>query len=175
MGNVISSVKSTLLRIGDVYCEHSKRLNSYWYECPSYPLVENIINGVILVPSKCLVTLPIAVVKIPQKFPLQTFTVIYSYYVLRTVGVKSYIMIITGTGACTVVTILLIKYLVFMNKNTNWSNYYAARNNYIRNNTFRYIGDQPGVYRYGMNMPIPHEYLRVPLTWNNLNETRITF
>ena len=68
MGNVISSVNSTFQRIGTSYMEYTKKFHSYWYECPSYPLIENIVNGVILVPCKCLLVLPIAVVKIPQKW-----------------------------------------------------------------------------------------------------------
>ena len=70
MGNVISSVNSTFQRIGTSYMEYTKKFHSYWYECPSYPLIENIVNGVILVPCKCLLVLPIAVVKILLKIKL---------------------------------------------------------------------------------------------------------
>ena len=58
------------------------------------------------------------------------------------------------------------KYLKFIYKNTDWDSYQSARNDYIRKNTHRYNGE----YRLGPNMPIPHDFLRVPFTISNLIE-----
>lgn len=171
MGNVISSVNSTFKRIGTSYMEYTKNFHSYWYECPSYPLIENIVNGVILLPCKCLLVLPIAVVKIPQKWPIQTFIVLYSCYSISTFGIKSFIITTALTGAFPVCITKLGERQAWINKNVDQKAYASALNRWARSGV-HYFGDPPGVYRYPPTIPSPDEYLlpgATPYIWFGWN------
>ena len=77
-----------------------------------------------------------------------------------------FIITILGIQASIIGIYASFKYLKFLNKNTDWESYHAARNDYIRRTTFRYNGE----YRIGPNIPIPHDFLRVPFTFSNLIE-----
>ena len=172
MGNIISSVKSTFQRISNSYMEFTKKFHSYWYECPSYPLIENIVNGVILLPCKCLLVLPITVVKIPQKWPIQTFIVLYSCYSISTVGIKSFIITTASKGAVAVCLIKSVERRAWMEKNVNYETYIDALNHWARS-AKRYAGDPPGVYRYPPFRPLPDDYLlpgATPFIWFGWNQ-----
>ena len=172
MGNVISSVNSTFQRIGTSYMEYTKNFHSYWYECPSYPLIENIVNGVILVPCKCLLVLPIAVVKIPQKWPMQTLIVLYSCYSISTVGIKSFIITTVRIGAGALCLIKCVDRQAWVARNVNEEDYNDALNRWARRSV-RYSGDAPGTYRYCPNRPMPDDYLlpgATPFIWFGWNQ-----
>ena len=123
MGNVISSVKSSLQRIGDVYLEYTKKLYNYRYECLSCPLIENIINNVILIPCKCIVALPVITVKWPKETIKVLGTSILvivvptiSYDLIKKYGITNSIMMLAGCSAGAYACYLLVLYQIFMGK-----------------------------------------------------------
>tara|TARA_Y200000002_G_C22681261_1_gene664176 strand:+ start:1811 stop:2410 length:600 start_codon:yes stop_codon:yes gene_type:complete len=61
MGNTISSIKTVVVNsiknVFSGYREFADRCFKYYFRCPSYPLVENIINDGVIYPCKIVVVL----------------------------------------------------------------------------------------------------------------------
>ena len=65
MGNTISSIKTVVVNsikgVLSGYREFAEKCFAYKFTCPSYPLVENIVNNGVIVPCKVVVLLPAVV------------------------------------------------------------------------------------------------------------------
>ena len=65
MGNTISSIKTVVVNsikgVLSGYREFAEKCFAYKFTCPSYPLVENIVNNGVIYPCKVVVLLPAAV------------------------------------------------------------------------------------------------------------------
>lgn len=62
MGNTISSIKTVVVNsikgVFSGYHEFANRCFVYYFKCPSYPLVEDIVNNVVILPCQIVVLLP---------------------------------------------------------------------------------------------------------------------
>ena len=107
MGNAISSIKGVFSR----YWEFSEKCTEYRFECPSFPVVEGIVNNVILFPFQVLVLSPYIVCGAVKTYPItlasHCFTVfklgvpVYSLeyaYSMAIVGSVTYILYEGGKG-----------------------------------------------------------------------------
>ena len=96
MGNAISSIKSgfSICRKFIQGLAEGFRFMDYRFECQSYPLVENIVEFVIILPCKFLLLSPLLSIEALRKYPVLTLS---HCYVIFTLGVplfsKNYILI----------------------------------------------------------------------------------
>ena len=62
MGNTISSIKTVVVNsikgVFSGYREFADRCFKYYFKCPSYPLVEGIVNNGVILPCQVVVLLP---------------------------------------------------------------------------------------------------------------------
>ena len=62
MGNTISSIKTVVVNsikgVFSGYREFADRCFKYYFKCPSYPLVEDIVNNGVILPCQIVVLLP---------------------------------------------------------------------------------------------------------------------
>ena len=94
MGNAISSIKSGFSTCWEFAQGLAEGFLDYSFECQSYPLVENIVNFVIILPGKFVLFSPLLFIEALRNYPVLTLS---HCYVNFTLGVplfsKNYILI----------------------------------------------------------------------------------
>ena len=94
MGNAISSIKSGFSICCKFVQGFAEGFLDYRFECQSYPLVENIVDFVIILPCQFLLLSPLLSIEALRNYPVLTLS---HCYVNFTLGVplfsKNYILI----------------------------------------------------------------------------------
>ena len=92
MGNTISSIKTVVVNsikgVFSGYREFADRCFKYYFRCPSYPLVENIVNNGVIYPCQVVVVLAEIICGISmdayetiKNYPEETVVFLGSHYI----------------------------------------------------------------------------------------------
>ena len=146
MGNAISSIKSGFSTCWEFVQGFTEGFLDYRFECQSYPLVENIVDSVIILPCQILLLSPLLSIEVLRNYPVLTLS---HCYVIFTLGVplfsKKYILIM---GAFQI-GYYILQELKNM-KESDWQAIYKQIENDIRRSHLRWepagVGRNVGGY-----------------------------